>query len=310
MERYYKFSRYLKDKFKQRVHKISVDAGFSCPNKDGKISKEGCIYCDNKGFSFNTRVGVRDLREQIESGIEAGKKRFKAEKFILYFQAYTNTYAEVNVLKEKYDIIKNYPEIVGLAIATRPDCVNREILDLINSYTENYEVWLEYGLQSIHRKTLDYINRGHYFEEFVGAVKETRKREKIKICAHVIIGLPYEWRKREDKNMILETARAISELKLDGVKIHPLHIIKGTKLEEIYKNGGYEPLSLDEYIDLAVSFLESLSPEIIIQRISADCPSDLLVAPDWILNKQGVLRKIESKLERGNSYQGKKFKNR
>ena len=310
MERYYKFSRYLKDKFKQRVHKISVDAGFFCPNKDGKISKEGCIYCDNKGFSFNTRVGVRDLREQIESGIEAGKKRFKAEKFILYFQAYTNTYAEVNVLKEKYDIIKNYPEIVGLAIATRPDCVNREILDLINSYTENYEVWLEYGLQSIHKKTLDYINRGHYFEEFVDAVKETRKREKIKICAHVIIGLPYEWRKREDKNMILETARAISELKLDGVKIHPLHIIKGTKLEEIYKNGGYEPLSLDEYIDLAVSFLESLSPEIIIQRISADCPSDLLVAPDWILNKQGVLRKIESKLERGNSYQGKKFKNR
>ena len=300
----------MKDKFKQRVHKISVDAGFSCPNKDGKISKEGCIYCDNKGFSFNTRVGVRDLREQIESGIEAGKKRFKAEKFILYFQAYTNTYAEVNVLKEKYDIIKNYPEIVGLAIATRPDCVNREILDLINSYTENYEVWLEYGLQSIHKKTLDYINRGHYFEEFVDAVKETRKREKIKICAHVIIGLPYEWRKREDKNMILETARAISELKLDGVKIHPLHIIKGTKLEEIYKNGGYEPLSLDEYIDLAVSFLESLSPEIIIQRISADCPSDLLVAPDWILNKQRVLRKIESKLERGNSYQGKKFKNR
>jgi hypothetical protein len=308
MDRYYKFSKYLKDRFKQRVHKISVDADFSCPNKDGKISKEGCIYCDNRGFSFNTRVGVKDLKEQVENGIKAGKKRFKASKFILYFQPFTNTYGSIEVLKQKYDIIKNYPQIVGLSIATRPDCINGEILDLINSYTENYEVWIEYGLQSIHKKTLDYINRGHYFEEFANAIKETRKRKNIRICAHIIIGLPYEWGKKEDKNMILETARAISELNLDGIKIHPLHIIKGTKLEEIYKEGGYKPLSLDEYIDLVVAFLENLDSKIVIQRISADCASDLLIAPAWILNKQMVIKEIEKAMDAKDTFQGAKIK--
>jgi len=303
---YFKFSQYLKSKFGTKVHKVSVDAGFSCPNKDGKIGSGGCIFCDNKGFSFNTRLPSRPLEIQIEEGIKAGKRRFKAERFIVYFQAYTNTYAPLSELKARYDVIKKYPEVVGLSIATRPDCIDEPILDLINSYTDHYEVWLEYGLQSIHQKTLDFINRGHYFDAFLKAVQLTRSKTNIKICCHVIIGLPYEWSKKETKQMIRETAREIGNMELEGIKIHPLHIIKGTKLEAIFREGGYQPLELEEYVELAVEFLEYLSPNTVVQRISADCPKNWLVAPLWILNKQQVIRTIEKRLKERATFQGAK----
>ncbi len=312
-KRYYRFSKYLKEHFGCRVYKISIDAGFSCPNKDGRTSRDGCIYCDNKGFSFNTRsTGDRVSNEasilpppielQIEQGMEFGRKRFGAQKFIVYYQAYTNTYASLEVLKEKYDIVKKFKHIVGISIGTRPDCVNREVLDLIETYTSNYEVWLEYGLQSIHRKTLELINRNHAYGDFLRATELTRNRKNIKICAHIIIGLPYETRKD-----ILETARTVGRLKLDGLKIHPLHIIKETKLEEFFKKGLYKPLQLDEYVSLAVEFLEYLWPETIIQRISAECPREFLVGPLWILEKNKVLSEIEKRLLEENRFQGKRW---
>jgi radical SAM protein (TIGR01212 family) len=293
---YYKFSEYLKQKFGTRVHKVSVDAGFSCPNKDGKISARGCIFCDNRGFSFNTRLPVRPLEVQIEEGMKAGRRRFKAERFIVYFQAYTNTYAPLPVLKAKYDLIKEYPEVVGISIATRPDCVNDSVLDLASSYAGRYEVWMEYGLQSIHKETLNFVNRGHYYDDFLKTVELTRKKGSIKICAHLIVGLPYRWGERETTEIILETAKEMGRLNLDGIKIHPLHVVKGTELEALFLKGGYQPMELEEYVDLATEFLEYLSANTVIQRISADCPKEWLVAPLWISDKHRVLRRIEERM--------------
>ena len=285
---YYKFSTYLKDKFQTKVHKLSLDAGFSCPNRDGKISTSGCIYCDNRTFSFEKR---RDkdfsLKEQVEDGLKALKKKVKAKKFIAYFQAHTNTYAPLAVLKERYDIIKEFDDIIGLSIATRPDCVDKDILELLDSYTDNYEVWIEYGLQSMHNKTLDFINRGHKYENFLKAVELTRKY-RIKICAHVIIGLP-----GETEEMILETANAVAGLQVDGIKIHPLHIVKGTKLEELFLRGEYAPLELDDYVKLLGKFLDCLPKRTIIHRISASCPKELLVAPKWISEKNRVEKELK-----------------
>jgi len=297
-QRYYKFSKYLREKFGCSVYKVSIDAAFRCPNKDGKLSKDGCIYCDNEAFSFNARTPSKSIERQIEQGMNFGRKRYNADKFIVYFQAHTNTYASGKVLKERYDIVKQFKDVVGISIGTRPDCIDENILDLIEGYAKKYEVWLEYGLQSIHKKTLDFINRKHSYEDFLKAVEQTRKRN-IKICAHVIIGLPKET--RED---ILKTAKEIGRLRLDAVKIHPLHVVKGTKLEELFKTGLYKPLELDEFVDVAAEFLKYLAPDTVIQRITADCPRDLLVAPAWILNKNQVLTAIESKLTEKDISQG------
>jgi len=301
-DKYYKFSSYLKKRFSSRVYKVSVDAGFSCPNKDGRLSRDGCIYCDNKGFSFNSRIQPRPLEQQIKDGMAFSRKRFKAEKFICYFQAYTNTYAPVNILKKKYDIIKKFNNIAGISIGTRPDCINEKILDLIESYTDNYDVWIEYGLQSIHKKTLRYINRGHTYKDFLNAVELTRRRKKIKICSHVIIGLP-----GETKDDIMETAKAVGALKLDGIKIHPLYVIKGTRLDDLYKQGIYKPMEMERYLDLASEFLEYLWHGTVVQRISADCPQEFLSAPLWIQDKHKVLDALEEKLTQEGRFQGRLY---
>ncbi len=298
--RYYKFSKYLKERFSCRVHKISIDAGFSCPNRDGTISRDGCIFCDNRGFSFNSRNTARPVEAQIREGMKIGKNRFKAEKFICYFQAYTNTYAPPHLLRQRYDVVKKFSEIVGISIGTRPDCIDEEVLALLREYTDPYEVWLELGLQSIHEKTLRFINRGHSFKDFLEAVRFIRKAGEIKICAHVIIGLPSEGRVE-----IMETARVLGKLQLDGVKIHALYVIKGTKMEELYEKGSYKPMELNEYVELVTEFLEYLSPATIIQRITSDCPKELLAAPSWILEKNKVLTEIERRLSEGNRFQGR-----
>ncbi|TBR17098.1 TIGR01212 family radical SAM protein [bacterium] len=305
-ERYFKLSSYLKSiTGGKKVQKINVDARFSCPNLDGKISSGGCIYCDNRGFSLNTRKPVRPLATQIEEGIKNLKKRYGSEKFIVYFQAFTNTYAGIAILKKEYDIIKDFPEVIGLSIATRPDCINKEIVELIDSYAPEYEVWLELGLQSVHEKTLEFINRGHTYEEFLKALDLIRKNSAIKVCAHVILGLP-----GETEEMMMETANKLAELKLEGVKIHPLYVVKGTKLEELFQEGKYMPLEFAEFNDLAVNFLERLPADMVIQRISADCPHELLVAPKWIIdkNKYEVLKAIEDKLVGEDKFQGRLYK--
>lgn len=302
MEKYYKFSRYLKEKFGCRVFKISVDGGFSCPNLDGTLSKKGCIYCNNYAFSPALRDKGKPLEKQIEDGIEYGKRRFKAKKFIVYFQPYTNTYAPVDILKKRYDVIKKFKEVVGISIGTRPDCIDEEKLDLIESYTESYEVWIEYGLQSVHNKTLKLINRNHSYNDFLKAIEMTKGRN-IKICAHIIIGLP-----EETKKEIIETGKECGKLKLDGIKIHPLHIVKNTEIEKWFKEGKYKPIEMDWYIDVVIEFLRYLSPETVIQRITADCPEEFLIAPEWINYKQELIKKIEEEMEKRNVIQGDRFK--
>ncbi len=302
-QRYYRFSTYLKERFGRRVYKVSIDAGFSCPNKDGRLSNKGCIFCDNHAFSYNSRTDKpKPIMTQIEEGIENAKRRFKAEKFIVYFQAYTNTYAPLHILRKRYNVVKKFKDVVSIAIGTRPDFVNDEILELIESYSKDYEVWLEYGLQSIHNKTLKLINRNHTYQDFLKAYNLTKKRN-IKVCAHVIIGLP-----EEGRNEIIETAKEMARLKLDGIKIHPLHIVKGTKLEELYNKGRYKPLELEEYINLLVEFLKYLWPDTVIQRVSADCPKELLIAPEWILDKNRFLGLLDNKLKEEDIYQGRLYK--
>lgn len=301
-ERYCRFSHYLRARFGDRVQKISVDAGFSCPNRDGAVSTEGCVFCDNRGFSVNTRFPERPLNEQIAEGIRRAEQRLAIHKFMVYFQAYSNTYASIETLRERYDVIKQFDGVVSLAIGTRPDCVNDEILDLIAEYADTYEVWIEYGLQSMHDQTLSAINRGHLCADFERALAMTRKRKNLKVCVHTIIGLPGE---TEDE--ILETARYLGTCEVDGIKIHPLHIVKGTALEALYVEKKYDALSLEEYALLVVRFLEYLSPKTVIQRLTAECPEDLLIAPEWLNQKGTVLGAIERLLTNRNTFQGKYF---
>ncbi|MFH1645559.1 MAG: TIGR01212 family radical SAM protein [Candidatus Omnitrophota bacterium] len=301
--RYNRYSAYLKDRFNTRVHRVSVDAGFSCPNIDGKISSDGCIYCDNRAFSFQKHKRVGDsLETQIQEGIDFSSIRFDAKKYIIYFQAHTNTYADIKTLKQKFDVVKKFDNIVGFAVATRPDCVDEKVLDLIESYSDGYEVTVEYGVQSIHNNTLEYINRGHKYADFLKAYEITSRR-KLRVSAHVILGLPFE-----TDEMIEETALAMGCLKLDEIKIHPLHIIKGTKLEKIFLNNEFNVLSFDRYVDLLIMFLECLYPKTVVNRLSAWCPKGLLVAPDWISEKNKVESIIEYRLKDKGSCQGMRWK--
>lgn len=299
MKRYRTFSSYLKERFGCKVHKISVNAGFSCPNIDGTLSDKGCIFCDNYAFSPSLKLTNLSLEEQIKTGMDYGRKRFGAEKFIVYFQPFSNTYGDIKTLKEKYDVIKKFQDIVGISIGTRPDCIDEEKLELIESYSENYEVWIEYGLQSVHNKTLKLINRNHTYEDFLKAIDITRGR-KIKICAHVIIGLP-----GENEDDIILTAKECGRLRIDGIKIHPLYIVKGTEMEELYKKGEYQVMDMERYIDVLIKFLEHLWKDTVIQRLTADCPSEFLVAPLWIREKEKFLSLIDEKMEKLNTYQGK-----
>ncbi len=272
-----RYSTYLKERFNARVHKVSVDAGFSCPNKDGRLSSSGCIYCDNRSFSFHNRKTVRpSLKEQIAEGMESARRRYKADKFIIYFQAHTNTYAPLDELRTKYDVIRSFNDVVGLSIATRPDCVGEDILRLIAGYADDYEVWIEYGLQSKHNTTLEIINRQHTYEDFLNAVSATR-RHSIKICVHTILGLPGETR-----DMMMDTAREMRRLRIEGIKIHPLHVVKDTVLEDMHKQGIYKILTLDEYKRLLPEFMDCLWQDTVIQGAGARCPKDILVAPDWL----------------------------
>jgi hypothetical protein len=296
--RYNKFSDYLKERFGEKVYKVSVDAGFSCPNRDGKLSEEGCVFCDNR--TFNAYFGHKPvpLKEQIANGIKFGGSRYRAKKFLVYFQANTNTYASIEELKNIYDTINEFSNVVGLMIGTRPDCIDENILDLIESYSVNYEVWLEYGLQSIHDKTLKLINRNHTYKDFLKAYELTKGRN-IKICPHVILGLPHE-----SNSDMLETAKEIARLKPDAVKIHPLHIVKGTALEKIYKKDKFKIYSLGEYFDLLIEFLRRLYPKTIIARLTADCPRKLLVEPFWLEEKARFIQLLDKEMAKRKVFQG------
>ncbi|MGD9210663.1 MAG: TIGR01212 family radical SAM protein [Desulfobacteraceae bacterium] len=300
-KRYYDLNSYFKNHFGQRVHKISIDAGFTCPNRDGSISKKGCIYCNDRGSGTGALERGHSVGKQLEIGKIKVAKRFKAKKFLAYFQSFTNTYAPADVLKKIYAEALNVKDVIGLAIGTRPDCVNGPVLDILSDFARNYLIWLELGLQSVHDETLAFINRGHDFECFLSAVKAIHGKN-IKICVHIIIGLP-----GEDRSKILETARTIAALGIDGIKLHLLYVIKGTYLHELYKKGAYRCLEQHEYVTLLCDFLELLPPDMVIQRLTGDPHPKELVAPLWAMDKRGTLELFHQELLKRDTYQGKNY---
>ena len=298
-KRYYDLKSYWRNLFSCNVHKLQIDAGFTCPNRDGHVATGGCIYCDGRGSKLRQKGELPSVSQQIQNG----KKFYKphASKFVAYFQTFTNTYAPVEKLQILYDEALAQEDVVGLSIGTRPDCVGPDVIDLLKGYVQKYHVWLELGLQSMHDKTLKFINRGHDFRQFLNAVGALAGKN-IHLCAHIIIGLP-----GETDEEILQTAKAVAALPINGIKIHSLLALEGTVLGEMYKNGTIKIMSKDKYVSLVAAVLEVLPPEMVIQRLTADGYQDIFLAPDWAMNKLDVLNSINKELERRDSYQGKHF---
>jgi len=296
---YNDYNSYLKEKFGQKVYRIGLDAGFSCPNRDGTKGYGGCAYCNETGSRSSYTEPGRPVAEQLKQRIQYLKTNKGAQKFIAYFQAFTNTYAHPEVLKRTYDNVLGFEEIVGISIGTRPDAIDRDKLEIISSYKKRYDVWIEYGAQSTHDRTLAGINRGHKFCDFVDAVGVT-KEFGISICAHIIVGLP-----GESRNDIIDTAKKLSSLKINGVKIHLLHILKGSKYEQLYREGKIKVMGQGEYSEAVCDFLEHLSRDIIIQRLTGQGAKQYHAAPDWAHDKTATIRQIEETLKTRKSFQGK-----
>ena len=299
-KRYNQFSEHLKHKFGVKVYKITLDAGFSCPNRDGKISTGGCIFCDDGGSFSKAHSNLLSIEEQVKIGAQKLKDRFKAEKFMSYFQAFSNTYKPVNELEKIYNSALKDENIVGISIGTRPDCIDSEKIKLISSYKKDYYTWIEYGLQSIHDKTLKKINRGHNYECFLRAYEKT-KEAGINVCVHVIIGL---WETQEE---IMQTAQELARLKVDGVKLHMLCALEGTKLANMYQNGEIDFMSEDEYVKTVCDFLEYLPKETTIHRLAGNGYSKTLIAPQWLGKKFDCLNKIDREFINRNTFQSNKY---
>jgi hypothetical protein len=288
----------LRERFGCRVQKITVDAGLTCPNRDGTVGVGGCIYCNPRG-SGTGLSRYYSITEQLERGKERLGRRYRAKKFIAYLQSFSNTYAPVETLRRVYREALAVDGMVGLSIGTRPDCVPPEVLDLLAEVNRRTYLWVEYGLQSIHDRTLELINRGHDVASFLDAVERTRRRG-IDVCTHVILGLP-----GEDKADMLATAQALAELDIQGIKIHLLYVVQGTPLAELYRSGEYQCLSREQYVDIVCDFLALLPPRIVIHRLTGDPHPHELLAPGWALEKQANLQAIRLTLERRNLWQGK-----
>ncbi len=299
-KRYNAFSDHLKQKFGTKVYKITIDAGFSCPNRDGTISNCGCIFCDDGGSFSQAHSNLLSIEEQVNTGAETLKARFGAQKFMSYFQAFSNTYKPVNELEKIYNASLNHPDIVGLSIGTRPDCIDDEKLKLISSFIPDYYTWIEYGLQSVHNKTLQKINRGHDYKCFLDAYEKT-KNTGINICLHVILNL------FETYDEMMQTAQTIAKLEPEGVKIHMLCALEGTKIADLYKTGELEFMSQDEYVSTVCDFLEYLPPQTTIHRLAGNGLRTELVAPRWIGKKLDTLNRIDREFIQRNSRQGSKY---
>ncbi|MBI3097623.1 MAG: TIGR01212 family radical SAM protein [Planctomycetes bacterium] len=305
-ERYYSFGRYLREQFPFRVRKIGLDAGFTCPNRDGTRGVGGCTFCNNESFSENSGRGAPpSLARQVADGITFYRSRFRAEKFFLYYQAYTNTYAPADRLRAIYGegLEAGGDDVVGLSIGTRPDCVPDPVLDLVASYSDRYQVWIEYGIQTRNRAALDLMNRGHHWEEFEDAIRRTRLRAPaVRICAHLILGCP-----GDGPDDALGTVRDVTELGVDGVKLHHLYVSPRTVLARQYERGEVRLLSLEEYVALAADALEELSPRCVVQRLVGDLAGPMVVAPLWGLTRTAIYTRIIGELRRRGTRQGSRF---
>ena len=299
LERYKHLNKYLKDKFGERTLKICIDGGFTCPNRDGRVGYGGCAFCSERGS------GEHIVPDKISNQVRNYFTSYKAEranKFIAYFQNFTNTYDSIENLKMKYDAALIDDRIVALAIATRPDCISEDICKLLKSYSEKYYVWVELGLQTSNENTGKVINRGYTDEQFSAAVSLLNKYN-IDVVTHIMVGLP-----GENFDDIKNTVEFINNHSIQGLKIHSTYVVKNTRLADMYFNGKYTPISLEYYLDCACYILTHISPDIIIHRVSGDAPKDLLIAPDWNLHKKWIINGLDKLLRDKDLYQGMNYK--
>ena len=304
--RYYPLGMSMRREFGCPVWKVSVDAGFSCPNTDGAVGIGGCIFCNNKSFAPSRRLLTREnraisIQRQIEEGIRQLRRRYKADKFIAYFQPSTNTYDTPARLESVYRSALEHPDIIGLAIGTRPDTLPETVLDLLESISRDHWIQLEIGLQSTHNRSLNFLQRGHDYETFLDAFERSRKH-KLRLGVHLILGLP-----GETQADLWETAEEMARLKPESVKLHNLYVVRKTRLADLWRSGDLHLPDLEDYASLVVDFLERLPPDIVIERISGEADNDWLLAPDWIRIKHSARNAVDQEFRRRNSFQGSRF---
>ena len=299
--RYYDFSAYLSEHFSFKVQKISLNAGFTCPNRDGTVGYGGCTYCNNQTFNPAYCHTDKSVTEQLEEGKRFFARKYSDMRFLAYFQAYTNTYGELQELKRKYEEALTVPDVVGIVIGTRPDCMPEELLDYLEELNRRTFLIVEYGIESTDNETLHRINRGHTFEQAVQAVCRTAERG-IRVGAHIILGLP-----GETKEMLMEQAGILSKLPLTTLKLHQLQLIKGTRMAMEYEKGpsDFHLFTADEYIDLVIDYVEHLRPNLVLERFVSQSPKELLIAPDWGLKNHEFTDKVKKRMRERGSYQGK-----
>jgi radical SAM protein (TIGR01212 family) len=299
--RYFGYSYYLKKLFGYRVQRVSVDAGFTCPNVDGTVAIGGCTFCDNRSFSPSRRLPKQDILDQLEEGISRVKRRYKCKHFMAYFQPATNTYAPVDVLRPLYERAISHPDVVALAIGTRQDCVPNDVLDLLEEMGGKVPLTVEYGLQTIHQKSLDWMNRGDNHDSFLDAMERSVGRG-FELCAHIMLGLP-----GESHADMMATAREVANCGLDAVKIHNLYAVEKTPLAAQVRSGEVKLMERDEYVSTLVDFLELIPPTMVVERISGEAPGDYFIGPSWCLDKPAVLQAVKDEFERRDSHQGHRF---
>lgn len=302
-KRYHTWNYYLRSNFGEKVFKVSINAGFSCPNIDGTVAYGGCTYCSKQGSGDFAGNPNDNLIKQFEDIKEMMHKKWHNAKYIGYFQAFTNTHAPVSVLKEKYETILNLDDVIGLSISTRPDCLPDDVLEYLSELNKKTNLWVELGLQTIHDETSKIINRGHDYNTFLEGV-EKLKKHNIKTVVHIINGLP-----GEDYNMMMETAKAVADLGVHGIKIHLLHVLKETPMENMLKKDMFNLMEKDDYINLVCDQLEIIPPEMVVHRLTGDGKRDEIVGPMWSLKKWEVLNAIDDTMRERNSYQGIKYCN-
>ncbi|MCF6138354.1 TIGR01212 family radical SAM protein [Pseudalkalibacillus berkeleyi] len=300
-KRYYTWNKHLKEHFGSKIIKVPIDGGFDCPNRDGTVASGGCTFCSQSGSGDFAGDRKDDLVKQFHTIKDRMHRKWKSGKYIGYFQAFSNTHAPVEELREKFEVILEQEGVVGLAIATRPDCLPDDVVEYLSELNERTYLWIELGLQTVHEETADLINRAHDYQCYVDGVNKLRKHG-IRVCAHIINGLP-----QETPEMMMETAREVAKLDVQGIKIHLLHLLKKTPMVKQYEKGLVEFLDFDTYIQLVCDQLEIIPPDMMIHRLTGDGPADLLIGPMWSLNKWNVLNSIEAELERRDSYQGKYY---
>lgn len=303
-DRFYSLNSYLKKRFGKKVYKISLDGGFTCPNRDGKISTKGCLFCSERGSGEFAGSINKSITEQIDEQLEFIKNKNNDEEVIAYFQNFTNTYGDVNYLRKIYYEALNHEKVIGIAIATRPDCLNEEILNLLSEINEKFFMWIELGLQTAKDNISDVINRGYKTEVYVKACEELYKRD-IKFVTHMIVGLPYE-----TKQDLFDTVDLINSVHSWGIKIHLLYILKNSRLEKYYNEHKFKIYEKNEYTDIIIELLERLNPEIIIHRLTGDAKKEDLFLPMWSADKRSVLNEIQKKLKNHNTYQGRDYNER